>query len=48
MGAMMLVERGLLNLSDHNGFWILFSTAEQSRAPWRLVHLSNAIASAFL
>jgi CubicO group peptidase (beta-lactamase class C family) len=30
------------------GFCILFTTAERARAPWRLVHLSNAIAAAFL
>jgi CubicO group peptidase (beta-lactamase class C family) len=30
------------------GFCILLTTAERSRAPWRLVHLSNAVAAAFL
>jgi CubicO group peptidase (beta-lactamase class C family) len=30
------------------GFCILFTTAERARAPWRLVHLSNAVAAAFL
>ena len=30
------------------GFCILLTTAERARAPWRLVHLSNAIAAAFL
>ncbi len=29
------------------GFCLRFTTALRSRAPWRLVHLSNAIASAF-
>jgi CubicO group peptidase (beta-lactamase class C family) len=29
------------------GFCILFTTAERARAPWRLVHLSNAVAAAF-
>lgn len=31
-----------------NGFCILFTTAERARAPWRLTHLSNAVAAAFL
>ena len=30
------------------GFCILFTTALRSKAPWRLVHLSNAVASAFV
>ena len=30
------------------GFCILLTTAERARAPWRLVHLSNAVAGAFL
>jgi CubicO group peptidase (beta-lactamase class C family) len=30
------------------GFCILFTTAERARAPWRLVHLSNAVAAAFI
>jgi len=30
------------------GFCILFTTAERARAPWRLVHLSNAVAAAFV
>lgn len=30
------------------GFCILLTTAERARAPWRLVHLSNAVAAAFL
>lgn len=30
------------------GFCILFTTAERARAPWRLVHLANAVAAAFL
>jgi CubicO group peptidase (beta-lactamase class C family) len=29
------------------GFCILMTTAERARAPWRLVHLSNAVAAAF-
>ncbi len=29
------------------GFCIILTTAERARAPWRLVHLSNAIAAAF-
>lgn len=29
------------------GFCIIFTTAERARAPWRLVHLSNAVAAAF-
>jgi CubicO group peptidase (beta-lactamase class C family) len=31
-----------------NGFCILFSNYLRARAPWRLVHLSNAIAAAFV
>jgi CubicO group peptidase (beta-lactamase class C family) len=31
-----------------NGFCILFTTAIRSKAPWRLVRLSNAIAAAFV
>lgn len=30
------------------GFCILFTNALRARAPWRLVHLSNAVASAFV
>ncbi|HEY2414826.1 MAG TPA: serine hydrolase domain-containing protein [Pirellulaceae bacterium] len=30
------------------GFCIIFTTAERARAPWRLVHLSNAVAAAFV
>jgi CubicO group peptidase (beta-lactamase class C family) len=30
------------------GYCILFTTAERARAPWRLTHLSNAVAAAFL
>lgn len=30
------------------GFCLLFTTALRARAPWRLVHLSNAIAAAFV
>jgi len=33
---------------DRDGFCLLFTTAIRSRAPWRLVHLSNMIASAFV
>ncbi len=29
------------------GFCLIFTLAERARAPWRLVHLSNAVASAF-
>jgi CubicO group peptidase (beta-lactamase class C family) len=31
-----------------NGFCILITTALQPKAPWRLVHLSNAVASSFV
>ena len=31
-----------------NGFCILFTTAERARAPWRLTHLSSAVAAAFV
>ncbi|MCS6850819.1 MAG: beta-lactamase family protein [Gemmataceae bacterium] len=30
------------------GFAILLTSAERARAPWRLVHLSNAVAAAFV
>jgi CubicO group peptidase (beta-lactamase class C family) len=30
------------------GFCVLLTSAERARAPWRLVHLSNAVAAAFL
>ena len=30
------------------GFCILFTSAERARAPWRLVHLSNAVSAAFV
>jgi CubicO group peptidase (beta-lactamase class C family) len=30
------------------GFCIILTTAERARAPWRLVHLSNAVAAAFI
>ena len=30
------------------GFCILFTNYLRARAPWRLVHLSNAIAAAFM
>jgi CubicO group peptidase (beta-lactamase class C family) len=33
---------------DARGFCILFTSAVRAGAPWRLVHLSNAIASAFM
>lgn len=33
---------------DRDGFCLLFTSAIRSRAPWRLVHLSNIIGSAFL
>lgn len=32
---------------DREGFCLLFTTAIRSRAPWRLVHLSNVVAGAF-
>ncbi|MEX2173597.1 MAG: serine hydrolase domain-containing protein [Pirellulaceae bacterium] len=31
-----------------SGFCILLTTAERARAPWRLVHLSNAVAASFV
>ena len=33
---------------ESGGFCILFTTAVRARAPWRLVHLSNAVAAAFV
>ena len=33
---------------ERNGFCLLFTSAIRSRAPWRLVHLSNIVASAFV
>jgi CubicO group peptidase (beta-lactamase class C family) len=30
------------------GFCVLLTSAERARAPWRLVHLSNAVAAAFV
>ena len=30
------------------GFCILLTSAVRARAPWRLVHLSNAVAAAFV
>ena len=33
---------------DRDGFCLLFTSAIRSRAPWRLVHLSNIVGSAFL
>jgi CubicO group peptidase (beta-lactamase class C family) len=32
---------------DRRGFALIFTTAIRSRAPWRLVRLSNAISAAF-
>ena len=32
---------------DRDGFCVLLTSAIRSRAPWRLVHLSNMVASAF-
>lgn len=40
-GTMVWIDR------RRQGFCILLTTAQRSRAPWRLVHLSNAIAAAF-
>jgi CubicO group peptidase (beta-lactamase class C family) len=33
---------------DRDGFCILFTTAPRADAPWRLVHLSNAVSAAFM
>lgn len=33
---------------ERDGFCILFSTLPRADAPWRLVHLSNAVSSAFM
>ena len=33
---------------DRSGFCLLFTSAERSRAPWRLISLSNAVAAAFV
>ncbi|MFQ5732167.1 MAG: serine hydrolase domain-containing protein [Planctomycetaceae bacterium] len=33
---------------DREGFALLFTTAIRSKAPWRLVNLSNAVAAAFV
>lgn len=33
---------------ERDGFCILFTSAERARAPWRLVHLSNAVSAAFV
>ena len=30
------------------GFCLLFTSALREKAPWRLVHLSNAVAAAFV
>jgi CubicO group peptidase (beta-lactamase class C family) len=32
---------------ETQGFCIVFSNYLRSRAPWRLVHISNVVASAF-
>jgi CubicO group peptidase (beta-lactamase class C family) len=32
---------------DREGFCLLFTTGLRAKAPWRLVHLSNAVAAAF-
>ena len=40
-GTMVWIDR------QRDGFCILLTTGQRSRAPWRLVQLSNAIASAF-
>lgn len=40
-GTMAWIDR------RRDGFCLLFTTAIRSRAPWRLVHLSNAIAASF-
>ncbi len=41
-GTMVWIDR------QRDGFCLLLTTAIRSRAPWRLVHLSNAIAAAFV
>lgn len=41
-GTMVWMDR------KREGFCMLFTSAIRSRAPWRLVHLSNAVASAFV
>jgi len=33
---------------DRDGFCLLLTSAIRSRAPWRLVHLSNAVSAAFI
>lgn len=33
---------------DRQGFCVLLTTAPRDNAPWRLVHLSNAVAAAFI
>lgn len=33
---------------ETKGFCIVFTNYLRSRAPWRLVHLSNAVAAAFV
>ena len=33
---------------DRDGFCLLFTSGIRSRSPWRLVHLSNAVAAAFV
>jgi len=41
-GTMLWIDR------DRDGFCMLLTTAVRSRAPWRLVQLSNIVASAFV
>ncbi len=41
-GTMLWIDR------QRDGFCMLLTTAVRSRAPWRLVHLSNIVASAFV
>jgi hypothetical protein len=31
-----------------DGFCLIFTTAVRAKAPWRLVHLSNVVAAAFV
>jgi CubicO group peptidase (beta-lactamase class C family) len=41
-GTMAWIDR------QRDGFCLLFTTAIRERAPWRLVHLSNAVAASFV
>jgi CubicO group peptidase (beta-lactamase class C family) len=41
-GTMLWMDR------ERDGFCMLLTTAVRSRAPWRLVHLSNIVAAAFV